>query len=275
MLQDFPVAEIALLALAQAASGAVAGFLAGLFGIGGGAIIVPVMYQFLGILGIDEAIRMHISVATSLGIILPTSIRALQAHKARGAVDMELLKSWVISMPAGVVAATIVATIVTGAQLRGIFAVFACLIGIRLIFNRENWRLGSDLPGGIIRAACGAFIGFLSTLMGVGGGVMATTFMTLYGRSMHQAIGTSAGTGALIAVPGVIGYAWAGWGVPGLPPLSVGYVNLIGVLLVFPISVYVAPLGVRVAHVMDKRQLEVTFGIFMQLVALRFLLSLL
>ena len=93
MLQDFPVAEIALLALAQAASGAVAGFLAGLFGIGGGAIIVPVMYQFLGILGIDEAIRMHISVATSLGIILPTSIRALQAHKARGAVDMELLKS--------------------------------------------------------------------------------------------------------------------------------------------------------------------------------------
>lgn len=275
MLQDIPVTEIALLVVAQAASGAVAGFLAGLFGIGGGAVIVPVMYQFLGILGIDDAIRMHISVATSLGIILPTSVRALQAHKARGAVDMELLKSWVISMPAGVVAATIVATIVTGAQLRGIFAIFACLIGLRLILNREDWRLGTELPGGAIRAACGAFIGFLSTLMGVGGGVMATTFMTLYGRPMHQAIGTSAGTGALIAVPGVIGYAWAGWGVPGLPPLSLGYVNLIGIALVFPISVYVAPLGVRVAHVMDKRQLEMTFGIFMQLVALRFLLSLL
>jgi uncharacterized membrane protein YfcA len=275
MLQNIPVTEILLLALAQSAAGAVAGFLAGLFGIGGGAIIVPVMYQFLGILGIDEAIRMHISVGTSLGIILPTSIRSLQAHKARGAVDMALLKSWVISMPAGVVAATIVAAVITGAQLRGIFAVFACLIGLRLIFNRETWRLGTELPGGIIRAVCGAFIGFLSTLMGVGGGVMATTFMTLYGRPMHQAIGTSAGTGALIAVPGVIGYAWAGWGLPGLPPLSVGYVNLIGIVLVFPISVYVAPLGVKVAHIMDKRQLEISFGIFMQLVALRFLISLL
>jgi uncharacterized membrane protein YfcA len=275
MLQDISVNEVLLLALAQSASGAIAGLLAGLFGIGGGAIIVPVMYQFLGVLGIDEAVRMHISVGTSLGIILPTSIRSFQAHRARGSVDMALLKSWLVPMPLGVIAATLVASFVSGAQLRGIFAAIAVLIGLRLIFNRENWRLGTELPGGIIRATCGALIGFVSTLMGVGGGVMATTFMTLYGRPMLQAVATSAGTGALIAVPGVIGYAWAGWGVPGLPPFSVGYVNVLGIFLVIPITVYVAPLGVRIAHIMSKRQLETSFGIFMLLVALRFALSLL
>ena len=275
MLQDISVNEILLLALAQSASGAVAGLLAGLFGIGGGAIIVPVMYQFLGVLGIDEAVRMHISVGTSLGIILPTSIRSFQAHRAHGAVDMTLLKSWLVPMPAGVIAATLVAAYVSGAQLRGVFAVIAVLIGLRLIFNRESWRLAGELPGGFIRATCGALIGFFSTLMGVGGGVMATTFMTLYGRPMHQAVATAAGTGALIAIPGVIGYAWAGWGVPGLPPFSIGYVNVLGIFLVIPITVYVAPGGVRIAHIMSKRQLEVSFGFFMLLVALRFALSLL
>ena len=274
MLQNVSVNEIMLLALAQSASGAVAGLLAGLFGIGGGAIIVPVMYQFLGVLGIDEAVRMHISVGTSLGIILPTSLRSFQAHYRRGVVDMALLKSWLIPMPAGVIAATFVASMISGAQLRGIFAAIAVLIGLRLIFNRESWRLRGELPGGIIRAVCGALIGFFSTLMGVGGGVMATTFMTLYGRPMLQAVATAAGTGAMIAVPGVIGYAWAGWGEPGLPPFSIGYVNVIGIFLVIPITIYVAPIGVRIAHVLSKRQLEISFGIFMLLVALRFVLSL-
>jgi len=274
MLQNVSVNEIMLLALAQSASGAVAGLLAGLFGIGGGAIIVPVMYQFLGVLGIDEAVRMHISVGTSLGIILPTSLRSFQAHYRRGVVDMALLKSWLIPMPAGVIAATFVASMISGAQLRGIFAAIAVLIGLRLIFNRESWRLRGELPGGIISAVCGALIGFFSTLMGVGGGVMATTFMTLYGRPMLQAVATAAGTGAMIAVPGVIGYAWAGWGEPGLPPFSIGYVNVIGIFLVIPITIYVAPIGVRIAHVLSKRQLEISFGIFMLLVALRFVLSL-
>ena len=194
--------ELIGLAAATVASGAISGLLAGVFGIGGGAVIVPVLYQGLTFLGVDDAVRMHVSVGTSLAVIVPTAIRSFLAHRKRGAVDMDLLRGWLIAVPAGVVMASIVAASISGAALRGVFAVIACVVGLRLLLNRETWRLGSELPGNPVRAAVGVLIGFLSTLMGIGGGVLNNTFMTLFGRPMHQAVATSAGVGVLISHPG-------------------------------------------------------------------------
>jgi len=266
--------ELAGLAAATVASGAVSGLLAGIFGIGGGAVMVPVLYQGLSFLGVDEAVRMHLSVATSLAVIVPTSIRSFLAHKKRGAVDMDLLKSWLIPVPVGVIIAAIVAASLSGAALRGVFAAIALVVGLRLLFNRESWRLGSDIPPNPVRAIAGLIIGFLSTLMGIGGGVLNNTFMTLFGRPIHQAVATSAGVGVLISIPGVIGYIWAGWNDALLPPFSAGFVNILGVLLVIPVSVFAAPYGVKIAHALSKRQLEIAFGLFLLFVAARFALSL-
>ncbi|MBB4304100.1 putative membrane protein YfcA [Rhodobium orientis] len=269
-----PIGEIVMLAAALATAGAVAGVLAGLFGIGGGAILVPVLYQFLAFLGVDEAVRMHLSVGTSLGIIIPTSIRSFMAHKARGAVDMELLKTWAIPVPAGVVIGSLIAAYVSADGLKLIFAVIATVVAAKMLFDRGGLRLGDDIPGNPVRAIIGGFIGLVSTLMGIGGGVMNNTFMTLYGRPIHQAVATSAGTGTLISVPGMIGFMWAGWGAPGLPPFSIGYVNLLAMLLVVPITVLVAPFGVSLAHRLSRRGLQLFFGIFLLIVAVRFVLSL-
>ncbi|WP_417684435.1 sulfite exporter TauE/SafE family protein [Roseibium sp.] len=266
--------EVIGLGLALIGSGLVAGFLAGMFGIGGGAVLVPVLYQFLTVLGVDEGVRMHVSVATSLGIIIPTSIRSFLAHKKRGAADLELLKSWLIPLPLGVVAASLVAAYVSGDGLKGIFAVIAFVLGLRMLLNKEHWKLGNDIPGSPIRPLCGAGIGFFSTLMGIGGGVMNNTFMTLYGRPIHQAVATSSGTGLMISIPGTIGLIWAGWGAPELPPFSAGYVNLLGVALIIPVTTFAAPFGVKVAHSLPRRKMEVFFGIFLMVVAVRFILSL-
>jgi uncharacterized membrane protein YfcA len=267
--------DLLTLALALAATGLVAGLLAGIFGVGGGAVTVPVMYQALGALGFSEAVTMHVALGSSLAIIIPTSIRSFQAHRARSAVDMAILKSWLVPMPLGVFAASFVAASVGGAELRAIFAAIAFVIALRLLFNREAWRFGTEVPGGAIRAFVGAGVGFLSTLMGVGGGVLSNTFMTVYGRPIHQAVATASGVGVLIAVPGTLGYMAAGWGEPGLPPLSIGYVNLLGVAIVMPLSLLMAPFGVRIAHALSKRQLEVAFGLFLMLMSARFAYSLL
>lgn len=270
-----PLNELYPFILALIVAGIVAGFLAGLFGIGGGAILVPVFYQMLGGLGFSEAHNMHVAVGTSLAIIVPTSIQSFRKHHARGAVDMDLLRSFLFVVPFGVVCAALVTAYISGAGLRGIFALVALLIAIRLLFAKDGWKLGNDIPTGWVRSFTGWLIGFLSTFMGIGGGVMNNTFMTVFGRPMHQAVATSAGTGILISIPGVIGYIWAGWGIENLPPFSIGFVNLLTFAMMIPITMFMAPFGVKAAHILTKRQLEVGFGIFLLLVSIRFFLSIL
>lgn len=272
---DLPTGEIAAYVAAMSVAGVVAGFMAGLFGIGGGAILVPVFYQVFSLLGVEEAVRMHLSVGSSIAVIVPTSLRSCRAHFLRGAVDMKLLRSFAIAVPAGVVAASVTAALISSAELMAIFAVILFAVGVRLLLNRYDWRIGADIPGNPVRSIIGFVIGYLSTLIGIGGGVLNNTFMTLFGRSMHQAVATSAGVGVLISVPGFLGYIWAGWGAPGLPLASTGYVNWIAFLLVTPITLLVAPFGVSAAHALKKRHLEIMFGIFAICVSARFLLALL
>lgn len=256
-----------------AGAGVVAGFLAGVFGIGGGAILVPVFFYAFGLAGIDDAVRMHLAVGTSLAIIVPTSLRSFGAHYKRGTVAMDVLRPFAVTVPIGVLLGTFVIASISSEGLRTLFALIAVAVGLKLIFQRDSWRLGADIPGGAIRTGAGVVIGFLSMLMGIGGGVLCNTFMTLYGRPIHQAVATSAGVGVLISVPGLFGAMWAGWDAAGLPALSTGYVNWMAVAVVIPITLFMAPLGARVAHRLQKRQLEVAFGLFLLIIAARFIVS--
>jgi len=259
--------------LALLAGGAVAGILAGMFGIGGGAILVPIFFHVFGLLGVPEDVRMQLALGTSLAIIVPTSIRSYMAHRQRGAVDTDLLKGWIVAVPLGTLVATVIAAKATSAELQLIFAVIALVLAFRMIFNRASWKLGDDLPGNPVKFLVGTGIGILSGLMGIGGGILNNTFMTLYGRSIHQGVATSSGVGVLISLPGLAGYLWGGWGKPGLPPFSTGYINWLAVALLIPITLYMAPIGARLAHVMSKRQLEIGFGIFLIVISAQFFMS--
>ncbi|MCV6574606.1 MAG: sulfite exporter TauE/SafE family protein [Cohaesibacter sp.] len=262
------------LALALMGAGAVAGLLAGIFGIGGGAVLVPVLYQFLGILGVEEAVRMHISVGTSLAVIVPTSLRSYFSHKSRDAVDQDLLKNYIISVPAGVVIGSLAVSSISANGLKTVFAVIALLVALKMMLGKESWRLADDLPGPFGRGLAGSVIGFLSSLMGIGGGVLNNTFMTLFNRPIHQAVATSSGVGVLISIPGALGFVWAGWGREGLPDFSLGFVNLLAVALIIPITILIAPLGVKIAHALPKGILSRAFGVFLIVVSIRFFMAL-
>jgi uncharacterized membrane protein YfcA len=275
---DILAADLLPFMFALVVAGLFTGFLAGIFGVGGGAILVPVFYQMFGELGVDEAVRMHLCVGTSLAIIVPTSARSLLAHLKIGDVDLELLRSWIFAVPAGVALASLVSVFISGAGLKIIFAVIIVVVGLKLLIAKDSWRLGEELPGHPLRAIVGAMIGFSSTFIGIGGGVMNNTFMTLYGRPLHQAISTSSGVGVLISIPGTIGYMLSGIfaaaGNSGLPIFSIGYVNWMSVVLIIPATLLTAPLGAYAAHALTRRHLETMFGIFLFLVAGRFLYSL-
>jgi uncharacterized protein len=274
VLASIPVGELAIFAAALVGAGVVAGLLAGLFGIGGGAILVPVFYQTYGVLGIDDSVRMHVSVGTSLAIIIPTSMRSFWAHYQKGAVDMALLKAFIVPVLVGVLIASAIAASISSAGLRLIFAVIAFAVAFKMLFNRASWTLGPELPGRIGTSIAGVLIGLISALMGIGGGVLNNTFMTLYNRPIHQAVATSAGVGVLISVPGVFGYIWAGWGAGGLPPMSTGFINWLTVALIIPVTLLAAPYGAKLAHQWPKRKLEVSFGLFLVFVGARFLWTL-
>lgn len=268
-----PLIDLLFFALVLGVAGAFAGVLAGLFGIGGGAILVPVFFYTFHAIGVGDAVRMHLALGTSLAIIVPTAIRSFLAHRKRGAVDMALLRGWIVAVPVGTLLASVIAASVSGTVLMAVFSGLSLLMALRMFFNRDSWRLGTDLPGNPLRWLVGMAIGLLSGLMGIGGGVLNNIFMTVYGRTIHQAVATSAGLGALISVPGLIGYVWAGWGDAGLPPFSTGFVNWLAMALVIPVTLVTAPLGVRAAHALSRRHLEIGFGVFLLLNAIQFFIN--
>ena len=274
MIQSLPWSEIAVLSAALLAGGLVTGFFAGLLGVGGGAIIVPVLYELFGITGVDDSVRMKICVATSLAIIIPTAIRSVRSHWQRGAVDVSVIKAlgpWVVG---GAIVGVFIASHAPASFLKGVFVASTLFIAGRLAFANGSTRDDATLPGLPWDGLAGAGIGLISTLIGIGGGAYITAYMKYLGWPIHKAVGTAAGFGPLIAVPAAIGFMIEGWGLPRLPPLSLGYVSLLGFLVVAPVSVLAAPLGVRVAHRLSRQTLEYVFMTFLLLVAARFAASL-
>jgi uncharacterized membrane protein YfcA len=226
---------------------------------------------------------MPLCIGTSLAIIIPTSIASFRAHYKRGAVDMEIIKRWWVVVILGVVAGSLIARFAPERLFKIVFVCVAWSAAIRLFLARDNWKFGDVMPAGLIMRAYGFFIGLLSTLMGVGGGLFANLLMTFYGRPIHQAVATSSALAVLISIPGAVGYVYAGWpaaarfpDVTALQlPFALGYVSLIGALVVMPTTLITAPLGVRVAHALSKRKLEVAFGCYLFIVGSRFVISLL
>jgi uncharacterized membrane protein YfcA len=275
MISAVPLGELAWLAAAIVAGGVIAGFLAGLFGIGGGAIIVPVLYEVFRVLGVPEEVRMQLCVGTSLAIILPTTIRSYVAHRARGAVLHDVMRIWMVPTVLGVAIGSAIASFAPPAVFKIAFVVLAAIVSTRLLFGGEAWRLGDELPGRPAMIAYGLGIGLASSLMGVSGGSMSTMVLTLYGKPIHAAVGTAAGLGVPITIAGTLGYVLAGLPHQALLPLlSIGFVSLIGFALMAPVASFVAIFGVRVAHALPRRQLEIAFGIFLLLISIRFIVSL-
>ncbi|MBL4894952.1 MAG: sulfite exporter TauE/SafE family protein [Emcibacter sp.] len=259
------------LILLMLATGLVGGVMAGLMGIGGGIVIVPVLEFALGFIGVDPQIRMHVAVATSLATIIPTSISSSRAHHKRGAVDFSLARHWGPAIFFGATIGTWLAAQADSASLSAIFAIVASFIALKMILPLENIRLTKAVPKGPLGQLCPGIIGMVSTMMGIGGGAMSVTALTIFNVPIHRAVATSAFFGLLIAVPGTIGFMITGQGNALLPPGSIGFVNVIGFLILSPATFLAAPLGVRIAHALTQRQLSITFGSFLMIVAVRML----
>jgi uncharacterized protein len=273
VLIGIPLTEFAWLVAAIVAGGLATGVLAGLFGVGGGAIIVPVLYEVFRTLGVSDTVRMQLCVGTSLAIILPTSIRSFLAHRAKGDLPVEILRLWAAPIIVGVAAGSGVAAVAPAVVFKLAFVVVSGLLAIKFLLSNSAWQLGTELPRR--SAMIGFVIGLYSSLIGVGGGALSNLVLTSYGRSIHMAVGVSAGVGILISLAGAVGYAIAGLPHQAqVPPFSVGFVSLLGAALMAPVATLIAPYGARLAHALSRRRLETAFGLYLIAVALRFLISL-
>jgi uncharacterized membrane protein YfcA len=269
-----PLGEIALLVAAVLVAGVATGILAGLFGIGGGAIIVPVLYEIFRILGVPEEVRMQLCIGTSMAIIIPTAIRSYRTHKAKGAVLYDVLRQWTVPAVIGVAVGSVIAYFAPSAFFKIVFMVMVTVIGLRLLFGRDDWQLADHWPGRPMMRFYGFLIGLISSFMGVSGGSVSNVIQMLYGKSLHSAVATSSGLGVPITIAGTIGFMIAGWPKMALlPPLSIGYVSLIGFVIMAPVSSFTARYGALLAHRLSKRQLEIGFGVFLLLVSARFIAS--
>ena len=250
------------------AVGAFAGVLAGLLGVGGGIILVPAFFYVFSALGFDGPQLMQICLATSLATIVVTSIRSVHAHNKKGAVDHEILKTWVIGIVVGAVVGVAIAARLRSEVLQGIFAVLAMIVGLYMLFGRDHWRIREEMPSGGERAGLSVGIGFLSVLMGIGGGSFGVPLMTLYGVPIHRAVATAAGFGLIIAVPSVIGFLITPVDPETRPPFTIGAVNLIAFAVISVMTFITTPWGVKLAHAMDPKPLKKVFAVFLILVAL-------
>ncbi|MGD9968713.1 MAG: sulfite exporter TauE/SafE family protein [Hyphomonadaceae bacterium] len=252
-------------------AGLSAGFVGGLFGIGGGIVIVPALYFTFTVLGVDEAVRMHVAVGTSLSTIISTSWRSLSTHVKAGAVDFDVLRAWTPWIAVGAILGAAVAGLAETEALLLIFGGGLLLIAAQLGFASPNWRVFADLPRGPWRALIAGGLGMLSALMGIGGGALGVTIMTLCGRPIHRAVATASGFGAAIAIPAAVGYAVAGWQREGLPPWSIGFVSLPGFVLLALLTATTAPIGARLAHRLPQLTLKRAFALALAVLALNML----
>lgn len=249
------------------AIGAFAGVLAGLLGVGGGIVLVPAFFYAFSTLGYGSDQLMQICLATSLATIVATSTRSVLSHARKGAVETDILKSWAPGIAIGAVIGVLVASSLRSDVLQGIFGGLALIVGLYMGLGRDHWRLGAEMPKGPLRAILSPVVGFLSVLMGIGGGSFGVPLMTLYGRPIHHAVATAAGFGLIIALPSVIGFLFVEIDPAHRPPLTIGAVNLVAFALVIAMTLITTPWGVKLAHAMDPKPLKRVFAVFLVLVA--------
>jgi len=254
---------------AAIAAGVAGGILAGLLGVGGGIVIVPALYLALSFADLAEGVAMQVAVATSLATIVFTALSSGWAHHKRGAVDWTLLRRWSPWVVIGVVSGAFVGAVVNGDVMVAVFAAVATLVALNMLLGNDRGQTKERKVPAPLWAATGVLAGGISAVMGIGGGTVCVPILSFLGYDIRRAVGTSAALGFLIGLPATIVYVVAGLGVEELPPLSLGYVNLLAVAVITPLTTSFAGLGARIAHAIPMRALRVSFGVFLALTALR------
>lgn len=244
-------------------TGAVSGVFAGLLGIGGGAIIVPAFAYALQWLGYDSEVVQHVAVGTSLAIIIPTGIASARSHRKRGAVDTAILRLWAPVIFVSTLLGGLMAGLYSGDVLRVIFGVMAFFIAANIVLPFQQRLIGHLHSSPLTHRIFAALVGYVSALMGVGGGALSVPTIAAFGATMHKAVGTGAAIGVFIAISGTIGFIISGWNASNLPPFSLGYVNLIALALIGGLAALTAPAGAALAHRLPQRTLKLVFAVFL------------
>jgi uncharacterized membrane protein YfcA len=250
--------------------GAFAGVLAGLLGVGGGIVLVPAFFYAFQTLGYDGPQLMQMCLATSLATIIVTSVRSVHSHNQKGAVDWDILRSWAPGIAVGALVGMLVVSQLRSNTLQAIFGILALIVGVYMSFGRAEWRLGQAMPKGPLRFILSPLVGFMSVLMGIGGGSFGVPLMSLFNTAIHRAVATAAGFGVVIAVPAAIGFLFVDMKMD-VPPLTIGAINLIAFGIIIAMTLVTAPWGAKLAHSMDAKPLKRAFGVFLVLVAVNML----
>ena len=269
-MENLNYGDIINLLAVLAISAAVAGFMAGLLGVGGGIIMVPALYYAFTVLDFDIVTRMHLSVGTSLAIIIPTSIISTKTHMEYDAVDFKMVKSFGIFILLGVIAGTYLAVNLKTSALVLFFSIFACMVGLFFIFLREKLVDNPKKISNVVKNISGTIIGFISVPLGIGGGSLMVPFMRTFGYDIRKSIGTAAAVGFLIAVSGTVTMITGGKIIDNVnTPFSIGYINLLGFAVFVPITMVMARLGAKAVYKINKKLLSKIFGTFLLIVSFR------
>lgn len=266
-----PLVDYVPFVAALAAAGAVAGVTAGLLGVGGGIVMVPATAFVLAVLNFDDAVVMHVAVATSLAVIVPTGLRSAWAHNRRGAVDFEILKLWGPFIVVASLAGGMMAGWYSTAALRAVFGVMAIAIALNQVLPVQGRLMGKLAATPLAHRISAAAIGYVSALMGIGGGSLSVPTMTVFGAPMHTAVGTASALGVMLAAPGALGFVWSGWGATGTPPWSVGYVSMPVLSVMGVTAAMCAPWGAALAHRLSGTTLKAVFAVYLVIVGARML----
>ena len=273
-MENLNTGEIINLLAVLASAAVVAGFMAGLLGVGGGIIMVPALYYAFTVLDFDIATRMHLSVGTSLSIIIPTSIISTKTHMEYNAVDFKMVKSFGFYILLGVIAGTFLAVNLKTPALILFFSIFAFLVGLFFIFLREKLVNNPKKISNIVKNISGVIIGFISIPLGIGGGSLMVPFMRTFGYDIRKSIGTAAAVGFLIALSGTTTMIAGGKVIDNVnAPFSIGYINLLGFLVFVPITMIMARIGAKAVYKIDKNLLSKIFGSFLLIVSIRSLIE--
>lgn len=261
---DLSLITIFYFSAAVVVAGIAAGLIAGLLGVGGGIVLVPVLFYLFTLLDIDSAIRMHLAVGTSLSTIIATAYSSSRAHYLKGSIDIDLLKNWGPSLFIGAVIGIVIFSQIKSDHLSLVFAIITLLIAIYMLFKpNQKDNVEPSFPKGPLRHIYGLIVSSLSSIMGIGGGTLSVPLLTIYHYPIRKAVGTAAAIGLIIAIPGTIGAFLSGMDAEGLPPFSIGYVNVLAFLILIPITWYFAPKGARLAHSISPKVLRLLFAIFL------------